>query len=139
MGVLFALLAALSWGASNVLIRASLQGLLPTTATLVSLVAGTLFVLALALPLQGPGAMAFPAGVAGWLVLTGFLQYSLGRLMNFSSVGLAGVNRATAVVGTAPIFASLFAILLTGERFTPPLFLGTLAVSAGIALMVMER
>ena len=48
LGVIFALLAAVCWGFSAILVRLGLQSLRPTTGTWISLIPGSLMVMILA-------------------------------------------------------------------------------------------
>ena len=59
--------------------------------------------------------------------------------MNYSAVQRIGVGRAMPIMGIAPLFATLYAILLLGEVVTVPLVLGTVAITGGISLIVSAR
>ena len=139
LGILLAGLAAASWGAAAIFARLGLQYMRPTTGTLFSLFAGFLLLSAIALPLHWDDILLLPAIAFLWLFLLGLLNFPLGRLLNYSAVRLAGVARATPVLSIAPLFAIALAVLFTGEELTPLLFAGTLAIVAGIALIVSER
>ena len=139
MGVAFGLSAAFLFGISSVIVRIGLQELRSTTGTMVSLLSGLCLVMTLALTLHWNAVAHLSWHSFLWFFLSGLLNFPMGRFMNFSSVQRIGVSRATPVVNAAPLFAAALAILFLGEQMTPILFLGTLSVIAGIALIVSQR
>ena len=139
VGILFALVASLGWGSSSIFSRVSLQHLRPSTGALVSLIAGTVVVVILAVIFHGKAMLTVPLVMLGWIVLAGTLQFPLGRLLNFAGVQMAGVNRAAPLFGISPLVAILLAIGFGGETLTVPLLIGILSVTAGIALIVSSR
>ncbi|MCI0887955.1 MAG: EamA family transporter, partial [Chloroflexi bacterium] len=82
---------------------------------------------------------ALTAIAFGWFLLVGVLNYPLGRLLNFNSVSKIGVARATPVVGASPLFAAALAVTIGGETMTWTIFVGTLAIVGGIALIVSQK
>jgi drug/metabolite transporter (DMT)-like permease len=74
-----------------------------------------------------------------WFVLLGLIQFPGGRFLNYTGIRLAGVARATSISGTSPLFAALLAILFLGEQVTSSIVLGTVAVAAGLALVMSQR
>ncbi|MCY4579622.1 MAG: EamA family transporter, partial [Chloroflexi bacterium] len=79
-------------------------------------------------------------GIAfAWFLLSGTLNFPLGRLLNFTSVGKLGVARAAPVVGASPLFAAILGVTVGGETMNLFIFGGTVAIIAGIALIVGQR
>ena len=74
-----------------------------------------------------------------WFALSGLFNFALGRLFNTFSIQLAGVARATPLFSTAPLFATILAILFLGESVTPWLLLGTVTIVGGIVLITSEQ
>ncbi|MCI0771494.1 MAG: DMT family transporter [Chloroflexi bacterium] len=139
LGVLLSLAAALGFGGSAVLARVGLQYVSPVTGTLVSLLVGIVITTTLALVLHFDEIWALTAIAFGWFLLVGVLNYPLGRLLNFNSVSKIGVARATPVVGASPLFAAALAVTIGGETMTWTIFVGTLAIVGGIALIVSQK
>ena len=139
IGVLLGLSAALGFGSSAVFARLAMQYMRSTTATLVSLIVGTAVSLAVAFILYSEEIVAL-AGIAFlWFLLSGTLTFLLGRLLNYTGVKMAGVSKATPIVGTAPLFATILAVTVGGESINTLILLGTLAVVGGLALILSQR
>lgn len=79
-----------------------------------------------------------PAALA-WFSLIGVTNYVLGRQFNYNSIKYIGVARATPLFAAAPIFAITLAVSLTGERINPAIVIGTLAVVAGLFLVITSE
>lgn len=139
MGVVLGLTAAFLFGISSVIVRIGLQELRSSTGTMISLFSGLFLIMTLALIFHWDAITQLTGQSYLWFMLSGLLNFPMGRFMNFSSVQRIGVGRATPVVNSAPLFAAAFAILVLGEEMTAPLFLGTLCVMAGIAVIVSQR
>ena len=139
LGILFGILAATCWGFSAVLVRFGLQHLRPTTGTWVSLIPGVLLVMGLALVFNQDAFPELTAIAFVWFALSGLFNFALGRLFNTVSIGLAGVARATPLFSTAPLFATILAIIFLGESITPWLLLGTVTIVGGIILITSEQ
>ena len=138
LGIILALVASLEWGVGSIFARLGMRHVSSTTATFLSLIAGFVVTLTFALIMDAPAFLALSAGTVLAFALLGFLQFGLGRLLNYTSISLIGVGRATAIGGSAPIFASVLAVLFLGEKLTIPLALGILAVVSGVALIATE-
>ena len=69
----------------------------------------------------------------------GFLNFPLGRMFNYTSVTLVGVSKASTVVATSPLFATILAVIILGERVSPITLLGTVAVIGGLALTLNQK
>ena len=139
LGILFALTASMFWAAGAILARLSLLHLRSSTGTIISLIAGVAVVMSLVLVLYRDYVADLSGSIFLWFVLGGVLQSLLGRFLNYSSVQRIGVSRALPIIGAAPLFATLFAVLFTGEQLTLPLLAGTTAIIGGVALIVSSQ
>ena len=139
VGVVFGLLAATCWGFSAIFVRMGLQYLRPTTGTWVSLIPGGVIVMGLAVVFNLDDITTLATIAFFWFALGGLFNFALGRFLNAVSIQLAGVARATPLFSTAPLFATILAILFLGETITPWLLLGTLTIVSGIALITSEQ
>jgi len=63
----------------------------------------------------------------------------MGRLLNYTSVRLAGVSRASPVVGASPLFAIVLAITVGGESIDLPTLLGAFSIIGGLFLVLSQR
>ena len=139
LGVILGLSAALGFGSAAVFARIGLQRMRATTGTLISLIVGTVITMTLAFALNSPEIFALGAAAFLWFLLAGVLQFPLGRLLNFTSVALAGVSRSSPIVGSSPLFATVLAITIGGESITLPILAGTISITSGLALILSQR
>lgn len=139
LGILFALTASVCWAAGAILARLSLLQLRSSTGTIISLVAGVAVVMSLVLLFYRDYVGDLSGTIFLWFVVAGVFQTLLGRFLNYSSVQRIGVSRALPIIGAAPLFATVFAVLFTGEQMTLPLLAGTTAIIGGVALIVSSQ
>ena len=139
LGILFALTASVCWAAGAILARLSLLQLRSSTGTIISLIAGVAVVMTLVMVFYRDYVADLSGSIFLWFVLGGVLQSLLGRFLNYSAVQRIGVSRALPIIGAAPLFATLFAVLFTGENLTLPLLAGTTAIIGGVALIVSSQ
>ena len=139
LGVALALSAAAGFGFAAVFARLGLEHMRSTTGTLVSVIVGTIIVMTLALIIHWNAIFAL-AGVAFlWFLLSGAINFPVGRLLNFTSVRLAGVSRSAPIVGSSPLFATALAVTVGGEAINAPLLIGTFAIIGGLTLILTQR
>ena len=74
------------------------------------------------------------AGIA-LFASAGLLGTVGGRFLRFISIEQVGAAIASALINLYPLFASGFAILLLGERVTPPIVAGTVVIALGTMLL----
>ena len=74
-----------------------------------------------------------PLIVLAWCVMLGAFNFLGGRNLSFLAVGRIGAARSGAIVGTSAVFASILAIVFTGERPHWVVLMGTVVVVAGLA------
>jgi len=139
LGAALALSAALGFGASAVFVRIGVQYIRPTTGTFVSLLVGIVITLTLALVFHFDDILTLSGVAFAWFLLSGTLNFPLGRLLNFTSVSRIGVSRSAPIVGASPLFAAILGITVGGESMNLLIFLGTLAIICGIAIIVGQK
>lgn len=139
LGAALALSAALGFGASAVFVRMGIQYVRPTTGTFISLLVGIAITLTLAIVFHFDDILALSGIAFAWFLLTGTLNFPLGRLLNFTSVGKLGAARSAPIVGASPFFAAILGVTVGGESMNLFIFAGTLAIIGGIALIVGQR
>ncbi len=137
-GVVLGLLAGAGFGAGAVFARLGLRDIRATTGTLVSLVVGSLVTTAIAVSLHWEQIVAL-AGVAFlWFMLSGLINFPLGRLFNFTGVSIVGVSRSAPIVGSSPLWATILAVGIGGESINLPIALGTVAIISGLAMILSQ-
>ena len=107
--------------------------------TLISLATGFVIISVVAWGMDSQALFAVSPSTILWFVLLGLIQFPGGRFLNYTGIRLAGVARATSISGTSPLFAALLAIFFLGEQVTSSIVLGTVAVAAGLALVMSQR
>ena len=109
---LLSLFTAVCYGASSVLARKGMRDSNPVTGVILgSLVQVILLsVLVIADPPE-----AFNWTAVGLFVASGIFASTLGRLLNFTSIERLGVPLSASIIGSNPLFSTLFAAVFLGE------------------------
>ena len=128
---LLSLFTALCYGASSVLARKGMRDSTPMTGVIVGSIVQMILLSAL-LVANPPEAFNWTA--VGLFVASGIFASTLGRLLNFTSIERLGVPLSAAIIGSNPLFSTLFAAVFLGEQVAANTLLGTVLVVAGIAV-----
>ncbi len=125
------LFTALCYGASAVLARLGMRDSNPITGAMVGALVQVVLLSRLI--------MAVPPTRIDWtaiafFIASGILASTLGRLFNYMSIERLGVPVSATIIGSSPIFSTLFTVLFIGETVAPTVLLGTALVVAGIAI-----
>ena len=139
IGILFSLLAASGFAMTAVFARTALQRMPTPYGTLLSLFVSTVAAMIIAAVLHPDELLGIGMVALGWLFLVGLFNFPLGRMFNYTSVRLVGVSKASTVVATSPLFATILAVIILGERVGPVTLLGTVAVIGGLALTLNQE
>ena len=139
LSISLSLMAALGFGVTQIFARLGLQHMQATPGTLLSLSLSTVVTLVIALALHPHEVFDLEWITLLWLLLVGVLSFPLGRLLNFTGVRMAGVSRASPIVGAAPLFAGALAVGFLGESLNVPILLGTLSIIGGLALIMSQE
>ena len=138
IGILFALCAAVGFGATAFFARLSVQHMRPTSGVIVSLVVGVLCTSVFVVVMDGGEALALKWAQLALLFLAGFASFVGGRLLNFVAVSKIGVARSSPVVGASPLFAVALAILLLGETPNLTVAVGTVSIIIGVVVVLSK-
>ena len=132
LGVGLALVAGLSFSAAAIFARVGMQGVKPLSGDLMALVVSAVPAVLLALIFARSDIRALPGIAIFWFLCLGAVESLGGRTQNFRAINRVGASRSGAILGTSAVFATLFAMTITGERphFLVPL--GTAAVVIGL-------
>ncbi len=138
-GIILAILAAAGYGVGRVFAGFGLQHVKPLPGTVVSLMFGLLLALAVSLVFQFEALTSITLSEVGWLALIGFLSFAVGRGLNFLGIKYIGASRATSVYASHPLFTTMLAIPLLGERVSTLLIAGMALILGGLSLLLSER
>ena len=130
---LFALANAFFFALHNVLTKKGLRTSNPATAVVTSLVINIVILWGVSLFFVPLGSLA-SSGIFIF-VLVGLFQPGLTRFLTYKGIQTLGVAITDPIRATTPLFSSLLAILLLGERLTGTILLATLLIIAGITLL----
>jgi drug/metabolite transporter (DMT)-like permease len=137
IGVILALVAAVSWASSTVLVRPALHEMDALTASTIRLPFATLVLLLAASRLRKLDGrrLVLKPGTVCWLIVAGLMTVVSATLFLWS-VDLAGAARTAALSSASPIFSATIAVLLLGEQMTARLALGMSVSLAGVLAIV---
>ena len=138
-GILFAVIAAIGWGASAVLSRIALEKTDPRLATIVSLFFSSIIMFSISLSTQFNEFEKLIVSDFLWFFSAGLTSFAAGRLLNYVGIKNIGVAKASPLFGTSPLFAALLAIIILGEKPTIMLGMGIVIVTFGIILMTKSK
>ena len=128
---LYALLTSFCFGLNAILIRKGFKDSTPVTAAIiVSLV--QIPILAF-LALQSSIIWNWTA--IGYFILAGVFASTIARVCNYIAIDKVGVNIATSLSGTDPLFSNLLAILILSEPIVPSTMGGVVAIVLGVLVM----
>ena len=139
LGVALSLAAAMGFAGSAVFARLGLQYIRPTTGTLVSLFIGISITLTLSIIFNQKEIMALSGIAFLWFLVSGAINFPLGRLLNYTGISKIGVSRSTPIVATSPLFAAILAVTVGGESINAFIMMGTIAIIGGVVLIVGQR
>jgi uncharacterized membrane protein len=134
--IALSLLSGFGFGSAAVLARVGMQGMSPLSSTLLSVVVSFCPTLLLALVFAFSDIKDLPPVALAWFFLLGVVNFLGGRTSSYQAIGRIGASRTAAVQSTAAVFASIFAITITGERPHFVVLLGTLTVVLGLTAAV---
>ena len=129
-----ALLSALGFGSAAVFARVGMLGIKPVPSTLISAIASFIPSVILAVIFAFSDIRALPAIAFLFFLGHGTLTFLGGRVQNHVSINLIGASRSSPFVGSAALFAAIFAIIFLGGSLHPVVALGTIGVVGGLIL-----
>ena len=136
VGDALGVLAALLWGGTTLVIRATPLATAPAEKTLLYQLGVSGVVLALAAPLAGERwPSAWPASIVGLLLFQTMIVSFASYLLWFWLIRHYPATRLAAFTLLTPVFGLLAGALLLGEPVTQRLLLALLAVAVGIAVV----
>lgn len=131
LAILLGSAAAIGFGFVPFFARLGLIHLRTNTGVFISMLAGLFIVGLFAIPLHLEEIFEISKVTLIWVAFLGFINYRLGRFFNYTSVRLAGVARASPLLATAPLWATLVAIIFLNEIPNTLVLLGVVTVVGG--------
>jgi len=140
LGSIFAILAAATFAASQILIRrATHHSEESFTAMAVSLLVGTpIFIFLLPIADEWQYVWSFSWQQYVFLGAAGLIQFILTRYLIFNGIRIIGANRTIAITRTNVIFAIFLGVVLLGESVTVQQIFGALLILCGSVLSSIE-
>ncbi len=132
--IALSLLAIVGFGSATIFARQGMARVGPLPVTFISLCVSFLASGVLAVAFASRDFLFLPLFVLAWCLMLGAFNFLGGRNLSYLAVGRIGASRAAAIVGTSAVFASILAIVFTGERPHWVVLVGTLVVVAGLAV-----
>jgi drug/metabolite transporter (DMT)-like permease len=138
VGIVLALVAALFWASSTVLVRPALREIDALSASTIRMPFAALVLLLVATRLRHVDSrrLVLEPGTIVWLIAAGLMTVVSGTLFLWS-VELAGAARTAALSSASPIFSAPIAVLLLGEQMTTRLALGMGISLIGVLAIVV--
>lgn len=128
-----ALAAAVLSAAATILIRQGLRGSDPYTGFWINCMVGVAGLWLCVLFTGGLGDISMRGVLL--FAAAGLIGTVGGRLTRFLAIGKVGASVSAAVINLTPLIATVFAIVLLGERVTVPVIVGTIVIVTGTVLL----
>ena len=142
MGIALAVLSAVLYSANYILIQLGMRKSAKDNGDYLSLVACVLTVFTVYAASSAwrfdRGAIPFSMRGMLYFMLAGFCTAFLGRVFLLAGIRRIGSSRAAALKNAAPIFTTLAAVLLLGERISPGAGLGMAVIFAALFLQAVS-
>jgi drug/metabolite transporter (DMT)-like permease len=130
IGIALALLSALSFGLSQILVRKNLDKSNFVYISLTVTIMGNIILWPLALTFTNLSTVN-PEGLL-LFVFAGLLAPGIARLFYFKGMETAGISANASIFATYPLYTSITAILLLGEALTIENWIGLACIIAGV-------
>lgn len=141
IGLVFAILVAIFFGASDIFIR---RGMIKAgesyTAVFIGLLIGIiLFPLMISFNAEWDKVWSLSSREIGLLVGAGVIHYIGGRFLYYAGVRLIGANKGSAISKTDILTAVVLGIVILNESLSSSLMLGVLFILPGVILVSIEK
>jgi drug/metabolite transporter (DMT)-like permease len=130
IGVALALLSAMSFGLSQILVRKNLDKSNFIYVSLTVTIVGNIILWPLALTFTNLNTVN-PEGLL-LFVLAGLLAPAIARLFYFKGMETAGISANASIFATYPLYTTIAAILLLGEALTTENWIGLVSIIVGV-------
>ena len=143
MGELYALLSAASFGVAGAAVAKGAPAAKGDNGVFLSVILTLMLSVSLwiflGLDLDAiDGVQAFLNGLL-FFAAAGILATVFGRLTNYRSIALSGAIRSSLFRRLIPIFSTILAFTVLGERYSPLVLTGMILILASVAIVVLAR
>ena len=107
--------------------------------TLLSIVASFIVAVAVALIFEFRTFISLPLQAILYFALAGILSQGAGRYFNFAGIKRLGASRNAPLTATAPLFATIMAVIFLDETVTALILGGVLVLVAGVYLLTSGK
>lgn len=133
IGIVFALLAALAYSYSVVLVRKRLQESNFFSVAMVITVTGNIILWPIALLFTNLGTVNLEG--AFFFAIAGILAPGIARLLYFKGMEVVGAALNASIFATYPMYVSIFAVLLLSESLALENWFGIICIVVGVVLI----
>ncbi len=135
-GLIYALLAAILWGIAPVFEKLGLINISPLAGLTIRTVSATIILILIMLFTNvHTEIIRADARTVGFLVMSGIVAGLLGMWSYFNAMKYCEASRVVPIVGSYPLFAFLFSLLLLGEQITLQKCIGVILIVGGVVLL----
>lgn len=141
IGLIFALLSAILFAASNVFLRRGVSGAGESNSAFLIAIFMGITIFSLMMFFTAEWDKVWSLSGQGWVLLgaAGIIHFVIGRYLAYISVRLIGANKAITITRSNMLYAVILGIILLNEQFTIPLALGVVCLASGVTLVSIER
>ena len=137
---LVALLSAAAFGLSAIFLKKGYERSTPLSAAFTVLLVNVLTLWIFSAATGNIGTITNSAADAViFFAIGGLLGQALARTLQYTGIDKVGPARNHTVLGTSPVFAAIFAVLVLREKWELHVIFGTLVIMAGIAVLAAEK
>jgi uncharacterized membrane protein len=133
IGIGLALLSAMSFGLSQILVRKKLDHSNFIHISLTVTIMGNIILWPLALAFTDLSTVNYKG--LFFFVLAGVLAPAMARLFYFRGMETTGISANASIIATYPLFTSVMAVLLLGEMLTTENWIGLICIVFGVILV----
>ena len=135
-GQLLAIASSITFSVAQTFLRQGMRSVSPLAAALI--VNGIVSLGGLTISLLNGALLASKAEAIFWYAAVGVAGPTIGRYCYLVGVSRIGLSRTVPISSAAPIWGTLFAILLLGETPTTMVLLGTLGIVIGVSILGIQ-
>jgi len=135
-GLLYALLAAILWGIAPVFEKLGLINISPLAGLTIRTAAATILLILIVMFTDvHTEILRADSRTVTFLIMSGIVAGLLGMWSYFRAMKYCEASRVVPIVGSYPLFAFLFSLLLLGEQITLQKGIGVILIVSGVVLL----
>ena len=140
LGIALVLVATVAFGLGDVLARKALYTTAPGLVVVATAATVAVTLAVLVVSLEGVAVLTSQtAAFYGFTALMGFLASVTGQTLYFHGLHRVGITLAAPMLGAAPLFAIVLAVVIAGERPGIATVAGAVVIVLGVVVLVSER